>query len=288
MKEVLALLLVASTAVGGLAKASAEPWGTAVQCEQCSTDAALESAAAARGPGEYLVYSLTHGRIISVQVQDADFPVVPAGSDPTKKREVAASSVSQQPVPALAAGAFAGLKSLFEYSNGSNFAVLEIPAHELGINGLGSATIYEVMGNPNLVRQVGDRLVEPDVASLVSIPDKLRGTTGFLLQGILAHFNATPSPYLIFRVVTHDGGHMDFKVTAMATYAEYQDGRSRTPGGQWVPETPSHGTWRGEDDDLAQFADYMRKMGVTITGSGSNKLTCTWDGSTLTCTLSVM
>lgn len=285
MKVALALLLLASTAVGGHARASAEPWGTAVQCERCSTDALLEMAAMARGPGNYLVYSLTHGRIISVQVHDADFPVVPPGGDPAKKGDVAAWPVSRQPVPPLAASAFSSLKSLLEFSDGVSFAVLRIPAGELGVDGLDGATIYDVMGDANLVRMLADRLAKPDMASVASIPDPLRATTGYLLQGVLARFNATPTPFLIFRVVTQDGGRMDFKVTGATPYAEYQEQQSRTPGGQLVPEAPSRGTWRGEIDDLAQLADYMRRLGVTVTGAGSDKLTCSLEATTLACVL---
>jgi hypothetical protein len=73
----------------------------------------------------------------------------------------------------------------------------------------------------------------------------------------------------------------------------YEPGSARSPSGQTIPdiEAPAVGTWYFTptpegSSEAERFINYFRARGGNVIGAGSPaRITCTWDGQTLTCTI---
>jgi hypothetical protein len=93
-----------------------------------------------------------------------------------------------------------------------------------------------------------------------------------------------------------DGSRTVYKITAEdVTEAKYQKGESRDSTGNKVPDesivdpvtAPSYagGYYFGRSNDMERWARSAQQYGVPVTGAspGQSRMSCSWDGRTVTC-----
>ncbi|MFC4727212.1 hypothetical protein [Coralloluteibacterium thermophilus] len=266
-----------------------------VQCESCSNYVQLEQAALVQGSGYYFVYSLRYGIFLAATVSWTDG----GGGWEEPRREIKAASgyyrVDQGVPPDGAIAAFDAMKNLHDATGGTNRLEIEVHAHDLGVNGLGTASIYDVMLDNNLRARIGDRLRDPNFSVNTTNFPIAESVYQTIVSFAAAYLGASPQALLNVKINTHDGGHLYFQVKLAEQRVEYVPDSARTPNGQLVPMGPAsfggQGHWYGPasgGDDVTDLADYFRRIGAEVSGSGTGSFDCGWTphpggGGTLHC-----
>lgn len=249
---------------------------TAVQCEGCSATQ-MRTKAISLGEGVHVVSSLSTHTIRSYRVDPN-----PDGYPQWLVKEKA--------VPVDVQENFQGALELYSVAGPSMQAAIEIPADQLdGVSGLNGASAYDVMTNVNLKGQIADRLANGALPGLYNL-DRAGEQ---LVQWGFSKIGLSADASIEIVVEFSDGTSMVFKLVTNQASADYLEGRSRTAGGQVIPESNSagsQGTWTSATgDNLDDMASYLDRIGSRMTfvppapNSAIRKISCTWDGQTLTC-----
>lgn len=267
----LSVLLAAAGAIATPAVVEA----AAARCEGC-TELQMRQRAMAMGEGEHVITSLSTGVIRQYMV------VV----EPSTGQPVRATPVS---VPGDLLEIFAAAEVLYHFSGGTMSTAVEVDAKDLEIRGAANATVYDFFGDANLRGQIASRLTQgnlPGWASL-EVPIETMVKFGFQRIGV-----GDGTIHVTLRFT--DGSSVVMKIRQLRPLAEYEPGSARTAAGQVVPEANDRsyaGTWYFDaqtPDSLQPFLNWMHSLGVPVTtgpGGGGGTVTCSWDGSTLACTV---
>ncbi len=253
------------------ASAQADP----IRCEGCD-EFNFRQKAIQLGEGFHIITSLSTNEIKAYDViyEREPWPGYPNGRWFAMPAQV----------PADISGIFVDAREFYVLSAGSMHYVVEVDGDALGVQGLTGATAFDVMTDINLKSRLGDRLIRdlPEGAGLERMGEQV-------VQGIFALIGASDASIEI-TVRLADDSIVVYVLSAATDTGEYQDGRSRTKGGQAIPESNSAGntgTWYGTYENLSELSDYMREIGAKTSAQGSGTIvetiTCTWDGRTLHC-----
>lgn len=248
----------------------------AVQCEGCS-EAQMRSKAVSLGEGIHSISSLSTSTIRTYRVDPN-----PDGYPQWL--------VKQMAVPLDVQENFQGALQLYAVAGPSMRAAVEVPVDGLdGVSGLKGSSAYDVMTNVNLKGQLADRLASgplPGVANLDRAAEQL-------VQWGFSKIGLSPDASIEITLKFSDGTSMVFKLVGTTGSAEYLEGRSRTANGQVIPESNSpegQGTWTSATgDNLDDLASYLDRIGSQMTfvppapNGKIEKITCKWEGTTLTC-----
>lgn len=159
-------------------------------------------------------------------------------------------------------------------------------------------------GKPTSHDFLMDLELRGDIQDLVNTPEIFStpgtgasSTFGHALAAIAAHVDAylamKQGVYLTIDVEFHDGSKVAFLLT-LGQVPQYVPGSARDSSGHTLPDpdfgTPAYpGRWYfgpGDGHNMAEFIEYMRSLGVTITaGSVPNgQVNCVWQPSNNTTT----
>lgn len=263
-KVIAALLFAFGISLAGTAKAGA------TRCEGCS-DAQFQAAAKALGPGRHVVSSFSTNRV-------SMYDVTQVAWDPPLWMAVPIA------VSAEVKSVFDDAHHFYVETNATMKAAVVVKGTDLGVPGLtGTTTAYDVVTNANLRAQLGDRLASGTLPGW----SNLDRAGEMIVQGLFAAVGAGDASIEI-TVQLEDGSTVVYKLTNNSGTGQYQAGRSRTKNNQLVPEanTPEYqGTWQGGTDQPS-LGNHMGVIGATVIGTGNRgPMTCTWKGTTLTCTI---
>lgn len=258
----MAMCLLASTASAAI-----------IRCDGCS-ESAYEQKAEAAGRGRHVVYDLANDRAVGFRV--------------VYDRESGSLFVEPDDVPAEIRAQVTAFSAFFKDTGGSMIQTVQVRADELQVLGLGGASAFDVVGDANLRARMADRLWQSPPSS---VPAALRNLIETLVSATMTFIGVTTSPRII--VVFIDGSSVSFTIDFNLQQASYVSGGARTASGQLIPESnvaSNAGTWTfgpgsaGAADDINQFINHLRSLGVPVTGgSGSRRISCTFDGVTLSC-----
>lgn len=265
------ILLVSCLLLSAAAQASV------ARCEGCS-EAQFRQMAINLRTGRHVISSLSTNQIRMYEVY---FERDLHRSDPNYGWQAIPVTV-----PPDIQEAFVVARDFYVLTAGSNAYVVTVDGGSLGVQGLHDATAYDVMTDINLKGRLGDRLTR-------ELPDTSDAVNRMILQiaaGGLAFIGVGDASIKIV-VVLADGSTVTYEFTpADITTADYQEGQSRTEGGQVIPESNSAdntGTWYGNGEDLSGLLNYLNEIGATTSGTGSGtiimRMDCSWDGQALNC-----
>jgi hypothetical protein len=238
-----------------------------IRCDVCSADARRQLAASA-GVGTHVVYDLVlrtkSGYRVTYDQERRINVAMPAAVDP---------KISQL-VDALA--------DFHAETGGSMRKWVEVQAEDLGIGGLDSA--YDVIDDRNLRLRVGDRLarsIPADGMQAFNNIIQLLGQLGMAGMG----FTGDAAVTVIVRFA--DGTTVDFRVEPGNPRGQYQEESGRSENGDGLLESNDAsfaGIYRFQsNDDLHDFIERARILGIQITGPGGGTMRCTWNGHELRC-----
>ncbi|PKM15556.1 MAG: hypothetical protein CVV12_08065 [Gammaproteobacteria bacterium HGW-Gammaproteobacteria-2] len=263
--------LLWSTAIGACLLASTAS-AAIIRCDGCS-ESAYEQKAVAAGLGEHVVYDLANDRAVGFSVEF--------------DRELRRQFVFPIDVPPEIRAQVIAFSAFFKDTGGSMIQTVEVSADELQLLGLGGASAFDVVGDSNLRARMADRIW---LSPPSSVPAALRNVIETLLAGTMTFLGITTNPR--FTVVFIDGSKVSFVIDFVKQKASYDPGSGRTASGQVIPESTAAseaGTWTfgqgsaGASDDIGQFIDHLRSLGIPVTGGGTKRIKCTFDGVTLSC-----
>lgn len=264
------LLLTAAFALSSVEATAGNPVGHS--CDGCGYSQ-MRDHAKSLGAGQHYVFNLDGGPILKFEVLfEPEF-----GPDPWMVWDLPVEDVVQE--------AYLGLQHVHDTSGGAMALSARVDGSKLGVPGLDSASAYDVMNDANLRGRIGDRLVQGSVPNLNTFVNTLI-SSGFSIVGMQGDVK------IEITVDLPDGSSVVYMVEIGVSSARYLPGRSRTPGGQVIPEENTNewtGTWYGAGDDLSGLRDHMHLLGASLSGQGSGEIieiiSCTWDGRTLNCTV---
>jgi len=246
-----------------------------IRCDGCS-ELAYEQKALAAGAGEHVVYDLANDRVVGFSVERYD-------------RELRRQFVFPTDVPPEIRAQVTAFSAFFKETGGSMIQTVEVRADELQLVGLGGASAFDVVGDANLRARMADQIWQRPPAT---VPAALRNVIETLLSATMTFIGITTSPRIT--IVFIDGSSVSFVIDFVKQKASYDRGSARTSSGQLIPESnaPSDaaGTWTfgsgsaGPSDDIGRFVNHLRSLGIPVTGGGgTSKISCTFDGVTLSC-----
>lgn len=248
-------------------------------CNSCSYEQ-LREGVEYMGDGLHTIYNINTGQSRRFQVTGWDRRPIEIDAE--------GITVTEYPPDPDVGQALMFLKDFSVATAGTLKTAVQVQANQLGVTGLDNASAYDVMTDANLRTRLGDRLILalPDVPQLDRLADKI-------VQAGLSKIGMSDKIQVEITVIFKDGSKVVYVETPSTSTTQYQPGRSRTPGGQLIPEAntvDNQGTWTGgtapPNDDLIKFGDYMRRIGADFQGSMlqcTTRLVCSWDGSNLLC-----
>lgn len=248
------------------------------RCEGCSSSG-FRAKAISLGVGNHTITSLSTNVIKQFYVFE----------EPDYYRDESKFFASEVNVPSDLEEIFIVAYGFYQATGGAMHAVIEVNAGDLGVPGLDTATAYDVMIDSNLKGRLGDRLAQ---GQLPGVFNQLDRAGEMMVQGAFAFIGVSDGSIEITVKMT-GGSIVVYKLSASSATGKYLEGRSRTSGGQTIPEANSpayQGTWYGAgnfgfNDNLSGLADYLDRLGASITfnGDSGREMTCTWDGVALNC-----
>lgn len=160
-------------------------------------------------------------------------------------------------------------------------------------------------GKPTAHDFLNDSALRSDILRLVNTPEIFSppgtgtsGTFGNALAAIAAHVDAylamKQGVYLTIDVEFHDGSKVSFKLT-LGENPQYVPNSAYDSSGHGLPDPTDFqqsysGRWYfspGDDHNMAEFIEYMRSLGVTITAGTvpNGQVNCVWtqNNNTTTC-----
>ena len=171
------------------------------------------------------------------------------------------------------------------------------------ISGIAYPSYYP--GKPTAHDFLMDYGLRADILRLVNTPEIFStpgtggsGTLGNALAAIAAHVDAylamKQGVYLTIDVEFHDGSKVSIKLT-LGENPEYVPNSAYDSTGHGRPDPAVFqqsysGRWYfgpGDSHDMAEFIEYMRSLGITITsgsGLGDGQINCIWTATTNTTT----
>lgn len=268
-KTTFSLLAVLSMIISGAFSNSAD--AASARCHQC-TQAKAASLASGMGIGRHQIFDFASGHVWSFEVEyDAEFRRYRALTTPSTPADIDLALK---------------LRSLFVETGGTMRKFVEVSSDSLGIMGLGGANVYDVLRDRNLRIAIGDRLDSPLPASGT---DGVRVVMGAFVAGGEKYAGLKGQVSMEIRVRFVDGSSMIFLLTAEKRGANYVIGSARLASGSGVIEDNTReyqGTYRvNSASELDDFLAQARSYGINVTGFGTGRYNCSFDGSNLSCVL---
>lgn len=249
-----------------------------IRCDGCS-DATMKYKAKMADVGEHTLYDLAGNRVKAYYVS------YEPELYPNATNYYGRLHVMQLGVPADVKEYVSYLSTAYAETGGTFRAKARVDAHDLGVNGLGSATAYDVMGDANLRARIGDRLAQ---GSIPNVPVWAE----WMAAHLQSYLNFRETLIMEIEIELWDGSLVVYEVKYGRNSASYLEGRSRTAGGQLIPEDNTRnyaGTWYGAGDDMNAFINWMERLGAGTSSSGSGMIiqsvSCSWNGHTLHCVI---
>lgn len=162
----------------------------------------------------------------------------------------------------------------------------------LGNSGYGNSNAYEVVSSVAVRNGIGIKLAR--AMSLTNTGNTVLDNLGITLNSVIMGMGA-PNGFKIV-ISWKDGTKTTFIIDAASAHeAQYAPGESRDSNGQPIPDaaitTPNAGNVYGgayrfdSGSSLDKWVQAAINYGIPVTGmrSGSNRLSCSWDGKTLNC-----
>lgn len=297
--------------------------GTAVPCEFC-TDSQMREAVAWRGPGTHYVsdlpgsvlrrYTVACGTGGQPQVVGDPTDVATAASDDAPPQSgvslgrddaiqsacTGPATVSPATVEAAAMDQFYVVRQIWLDTAGTFIKALDFPYVNTGLfwtppaGPLGGPNAYNVTSDGNFRTMLGIALANNSPGGF----DYVQSLGTYVGAMINAFGGQTDGLRIVIRVVFPDGSSATYVYLYGDTAAQYQQGSATTPTGQWIPDPQDAnsangtGSWSefgpyGGQEDLERFLEYMRSRGARIVRGDDDRIrrvTCSWDGNTITCT----
>lgn len=178
----------------------------------------------------------------------------------------------------------------FKADFASNVGGITYPAYYPG-----KPTAHDFLMDLSLRGEILDLVNKPEIFSTPGTGGS--ATLGNALAAIAAHVDAylamKQGVYLTIDVQFHDGSKVSFKLTLGET-PQYVPNTARDSSGHALPDpdfgTPAYpGQWYfgpGDSHNMAEFIEYMRSLGVTVTSGTvpSGQVNCVWTQTTNTTT----
>ncbi|MBD8524251.1 hypothetical protein [Pseudomarimonas arenosa] len=246
------------------------------RCDGCAAGA-MEQVALRAGVGRHIVADLYHGQA--------------AAFDVSYEREIASWIAMPVPLSAQTNQAVAALTAFHRETGGAMGKTIELHAHELGLNGLGGAGAYDVLGDRNLRVRIEDRLGSG--IPLRNVP----GAVGALFETATLTFMASQGiasgPFVEVVVTFQNGTRMTFRVTVGEASADYLEGSARNANGEGLLEEASPeyaGTYHfPAGNSLDDFMRRAAQFGIPVVDGGTTggvpMVTCSFNGAQLHCTI---
>lgn len=309
-----------NTAVRGIATllllifASGSVVAETIPCPNCSADD-LREAAASRGPGQHYVADIPGNVLKHYQVECPSGPN-PNAIDPKSDKSVGQDSSSKSDfgfvmdsycggnvrvtdlaVAQSVADSFAIVRRVWIDTAGTFSKTVEVHYSNMNFYYQGGPTggpnAYTAVGDFNFRSQLGQHIGQ-NGAYVSGVFSYLEGVSNYIGGMINAFAGQTDGLRIEVTVTFSDGSTAKFGWTYGQSAAAYIPNESRTPGGQGIPEDVGPGGaghWSPSGplgaDDLEQFVNFLQMRGIPITrasGSQIRGVTCTWEGTQLTCT----
>jgi hypothetical protein len=160
----------------------------------------------------------------------------------------------------------------------------------------GKPTAHDFQMDSELRGNIQDLVNTPEIFSTPGTGAS--STLGHALAAIAAHVDAylamKQGVYLTIDVEFHDGSKVAFLLT-LGQVPQYVPGSARDSSGHTLPDPADFGQsysgrWYfgpGDSHNMAEFIEYMRSLGITITsgsGLGDGQVNCVWTPSNNTTT----
>lgn len=268
------ILLLAATSVAPLMAQVSGPQYPAVRCEGCTSE--QMATAALQATDRNVV-------VFSASTQVAKQYVVHHDREPGYNT----SEAIEVQLSAANAAAFSDLVLLHQATNGTMKAAESIPADQIGLPGLGGATVFDVMSDNNLRDQIGFRLPQIDRGWTGAFANVAGAAAGF--------FSQYPEASVTITILFADGSKMAYILTAQNSYGDsaraiFIQGTARDSANNVLPsgaDAAAQGTYRGDQRDITNIADYLEDRGARIDwdfirvidrcSGGDGMMRCTWD-----------
>lgn len=161
------------------------------------------------------------------------------------------------------------------------------------LNGLGNFGAYDVINGGTFRNQLGTQLAK---AVSGNTGDVSLDNLGVTLTSVLLSLNAPVVGQTTITIKIHwtNGTKTTFIIKpSNVSQAEYQAGMSTDENGNPIPDTAivdpdTAGTYDGQwtfntTQSVDRWVQNARNRGISVTGGGSRRLSCTWNGQVLRC-----
>jgi len=288
--------------VFGLIASAANPAAAAaVQCVNC-TEAQMYNAARALGASTsaHLVWDPATGNIKRYRNSCGSSPNS-AEPGPAKGATAIATACNLQTeelqVAANLATVAAAMSEVWRQTSGtfkadftSNISGISYPSYYPG-----KPTAHDFLTDISLRGDILDLANTPEIFSTpgTGTSGSLRNALATLTADVNAYLSFKQGVYLTIKVQFHDGSKVSIKLT-LGEDPQYVPNSARDSSGHALPDpdfgTPAYpGRWYfgpGDSHNMAEFIEYMRALGVTITSGTvpNGQVNCVWQPSSNTTT----
>lgn len=288
--------------IGGIAAGAANTAAAAAaQCVNC-TDAQMYTMARTLGANTsaHIVWDPATGKVKRYRNYCGS---APNSADPGAKAGAAIKAAcnlqtDELQVGADLANAAAAMSTIWTQTSGtfkadftSNVSGISYPSYYPG-----KPTAHDFLTDSNLRGNILDLVNTPEVFATpgTGTSSSLRNALATLTADINAYLSFKQGVYLTIKIQFHDGSKVSIKLT-LGEDPQYVANSARDSSGHALPDPTDFqqsyaGRWNfgpGDGHNMAEFIEYMRSVGVTITSGGTNpngQVNCVWQPSNNTTT----